>query len=125
MLVGWLVASAVLFSVVLAVVRLVACGVSGCRGGGFGPVFSPREAQVGLLLVGLTLVPLALYLSRGRRRRTRIASVVLALVAGPLAALAVLGLGPDGCPLGQSRAVAGPDSFSPGALTCSSGRDGG
>jgi hypothetical protein len=35
----------------------------------------------------------------------------------------VLGLGPDGCPQGQARAVTGPEGFDPGSLTCSADRD--
>jgi hypothetical protein len=107
---------------VVAVTRLVACGVSGCGGGGFGPTFSPREAQVGLLVAGTALAPLALYLARGCRPVFRAAVLAGAVAAGSLAAMAVLGLGPNGCPWGQSQAIAGPGAFSPGALTCSSDR---
>jgi hypothetical protein len=45
------------------------------------------------------------------------------VAAGAVLAMAVLGLGPHGCPLGQSRATAGPDAWSPGSATCSADRD--
>ena len=115
-------ATVVLFTAVVAVTRLVACGVSGCGGGGFGPAFSPRGAQIGLLVAGVALAPLTLYLVRGRRPPFRAAVSVGAVAAGSLAAMAVLGLGPNGCPWGQSQTIAGPGAFSPSALTCSSDR---
>ena len=118
-------ATVVLFVVVVTVTGLAACGVSGCIGGGFGPAFSPREAQVGLLVAGLALVPLTLLLVRGRPRVFRAASLVGAVAVGSVAAMAVLGLGPDGCPWGQSQAISGVGAFTPGALTCSSNRDAG
>ena len=59
--------TALVYGTVAVVTSFVACGISGCGGGGFGPAFSPGETQVGLLVSGLVLVPLALLLVRGCR----------------------------------------------------------
>jgi hypothetical protein len=125
---GLLVASALLVTVALFVAAvvatgLVACGVSGCEGGGFGAVYAPTKAQVGLLAAGLTLVPVACWALRTRRWTLRLPAMVAVVVLGAALAMLVLGLGPDGCPTGQTRATAGPESFHPGALTCSADRD--
>ena len=110
--------TAFVFVAVLVVTGLLACGVSGCSGAGFGPVFAPVQAQVGLLLAGLCLVPLTVFLLRGRRRSSQVAGVVGAVLVGSLLAMVVLRLGPNGCPWGHARASAGPDALSPGAPTC-------
>lgn len=111
------------YVVVLFVTGLVACGISGCSGGGFGPSFAPRQAQVGLLLAGLVLLPLAWLVLRRLPVRRRLAACAGVVVCGALLAMTLLGLGPNGCPWGQARAVAGPDAFQPGAATCSSDED--
>ena len=120
---GWLIlilalVTALAFSGLLVVTGLLACGVSGCSGAGFGPAFAPVQAQVGLLLAGLCLVPLTVVLLRGRRRSAQVVGVVGAVVVGSLLAMVVLRLGPNGCPWGQARASAGPDALSPGSPTC-------
>ena len=111
------------FGTVVVVTGFVACGISGCSGGGFGPSFAPSQAQVGLMVAGLTLLPLALLGLRGRSRRYRLAGTAGVVAAGSVLAMIVLGLGPNGCPWGQSRATGGTGAFSPGALTCSADRD--
>lgn len=114
--------TAVAYQVVFFVTALLACGVSGCGGGGYGPAYSPVEAQVGLVATGLCLLPLALLVLRRRRPRHRAAGGVAAVVAGALLAMTVLGLSFNGCPPGQSRAVDG-GAISPGSTTCSGDRD--
>ena len=116
-------ATAVAFGVVVAVTGFVACGVAGCSGAGFGPVFSPRQAQAGLLTAGLSVLPLAVVLLRGRRRVYQVGGAAAAVVTAALVAMLVLGLGPNGCPWGQLQARAGAGAFSPGALTCSADPD--
>jgi hypothetical protein len=120
---GWLMLilallTALVFVAVLVVTGLLACGVSGCSGAGFGPDFAPVQAQVGLLSAGLCLAPLTFFLLRGRRRSYQLAGVVGAVLVGSLLAMVVLRLGPNGCPWGHARAPAGPDSLSPGSATC-------
>ncbi len=80
------------------------------------------EAQVGLVVCGGCLVPLAVVLLCGRRRAHRERAGV-AVLAGAAVAMILLQLGPNGCPIGQSRATAGGDAFSPGAPTRSGDRD--
>ena len=109
------------YVVVVLVTGFVACGVSGCGGGGFGPAFDPPGAQIGLLVAGLVLVPLA---ASSLWRRGRVAAVLGALAAvaaGSVLAMVLLGLGPDGCPWELSRGRAGDDAFAPGSLTCRAG----
>ncbi len=101
----------------------VACGISGCSGGGFGPAFAPGQAQIGLLLAGAAVLPLSQLLLDGRSTRVRKIGGLAAAAAGSVLAMVLTGLGPHGCPLGQSRSTAGPDGFSPGAATCSADRD--
>ena len=120
---GWLkvvlaLVTSFVFAAVVLVTGFVACGVSGCSGAGFGPAFAPVQAQVGLSLAGLCLVPLTAFLMRGRRRAWQVTGVVGGVLVGSLLAMVVLRLGPNGCPWGYSRTVAGPDAFSPGSLTC-------
>ena len=120
---GWLIVvlalvSVSVFAAVVLVTGFVACGVSGCSGAGFGPAFAPVQAQVGLSLAGLCLVPLTVSLMRGRRRAWLLTGVVGAVLVGSLLAMVVLRLGPSGCPWGHSRTAAGPDAFSPGSPTC-------
>ncbi|SEP97182.1 hypothetical protein [Microlunatus flavus] len=103
----------------LLVTGFLACGVSSCTGGGFGPVYSPVEAQVGLLVAGLVPLPLTLWLLRRQAVSTRVLAGAGAVVLGAGLAMAVLGLGPNGCPSGQSRATAGPEAVDPGSATCS------
>ena len=105
------------YVVVLFATGFVACGVSGCSGGGFGPSYAPRQAQVGLLVAGASLVPLALLaVPRGVLRAP---GAVVAFLGGALLAMLLLGLGPHGCPSGLARTTAGADAFSPGSPTCS------
>jgi len=125
---GWLlpvalVVTAAVCALAIVITGLVACGVSGCRGGGYGPVFAPVQAQVGLLVVGITLVPLALLLLRGRSLVSRAVAVAGAIAVGSGLAMVVLGLGPNGCPWGQAQATTGTEGFAPGALTCSGDRN--
>lgn len=101
------------------VTGFLACGVSSCTGGGFGPVYSPVEAQVGLVVTGLVLLPLTLWLLRREAVSTRVLAGVGAVVLGAGFAMLVLGLGPNGCPSGQARATAGPEAVDPGTATCS------
>jgi hypothetical protein len=112
--------TAAAFTVAAVVTRLLACGVSGCSGAGFGPAFAPAQAQVGLVVCGALLVPLAVILLRTRPPLVRVAGALGALVLGALLAMALLGLGTDGCPFGQSRARAGAEDVAPGTLTCAS-----
>jgi hypothetical protein len=111
------------FGVALVITAFVACGISGCGGGGFGPSFAPRGTQVGLLGAGLTLLPLTLLLLHGRRRRVQAVAGALVMVAGVLAALTLLGLSPSGCPQGHVRVTAAETAFSPGSPTCSGDPD--
>jgi hypothetical protein len=108
----------VAFGGAVVITCLVACGVSGCGGGGFGPSYAPLQAQLGLLVAGFSLVPLALVLLRGRPRRYQAAGAVGALAVGVVVAMVTLGLGPNGCPWGHSRSLAGTGAFAPGSLTC-------
>lgn len=102
------------------VTRLLACGVSGCSGAGFGPAFAPAQAQIGLVVCGALLMPLAVVLLRARPPLVRVAAALAALVLGALLAMGLLGLGADGCPFGQTRAQAGAEGVAPGTLTCRS-----
>lgn len=124
---AWLVVAAllsvVLFTAVVFVTGFLACGISGCSGAGFGSSFAPAHAQVGLLVAGISLVPLTLLLLRGRRRLMQAAGAAAGVAAGSVLAMFVLGLGPNGCPWGQSQATTGPGAFSPGSLTCSGDRN--
>ena len=110
------------YGLALAVTGFLACGVSGCGGGGFGPAFSPTEAQVGLVVSGLVLVPLAVWVLRRHGLLVWLGAGVGTLLLGALLAMALLDLGPDGCPSRQERATAGPGSFDPGSATCSGDR---
>lgn len=126
---GWLPLAAAalvtvaLFVAVVVVTGLVACGVSGCGGGGFGPAYAPAQAQVGLLVAGLTLLPLVAWALRRRRRTVQALALVGAVALGATLAMLLLGLGPDGCPTSQARATTGPGSFDPGSSTCSGDPD--
>ena len=125
---GWVLlvmvsATVVVFGAVVVFTGLVACGVSGCSGGGFGPAFAPARAQAGLLVAGVSLMPLGWYLLRGRRRVLQGVAAVVAFAVGASLAMVVLRLGPNGCPWGQSRATASGDAFEPGSLTCSGDRN--
>ncbi len=113
----------VAYDIALVVTGFVACGISGCGGGGFGPSYQPVQAQVGLFVAGLCWLPLALMVLHRRLHRHRAAGGAAAVVAGALLAMAVLGLSPNGCPQGQSRATAGDAAFSPGSPTCSGDRN--
>jgi hypothetical protein len=109
--------------VVLVITGFVACGISGCSGGGFGPSFAPRQAQVALLVAGLVLLPFSwLALHRLRRARRAAASAGVS-AAGAVLAMIMTGIGPSGCPWSQTQAVSGPDAFAPGTRTCSSDDD--
>jgi hypothetical protein len=126
---GWLgvvvavLATAVVFGVVVAVTGFVACGIAGCSGAGFGPVFAPRQAQAGLLVAGLSVLPLAVVVLRGRHRVYQVGGAAAAAVTAALVAMLVLGLGPNGCPWGRHQARAGAEALSPGSLTCSADPD--
>ena len=111
------------YGVVLVVTGFVACGISGCSGGGFGPSFDPVQTQVGLATAGLVLLPVTLLALRGWPRLARVAGGTAAVLAGSLLAMALLDLGPHGCPADMTRATAGPSAFSPGAATCSGDRN--
>lgn len=122
-LVALVLLTTVAFAILLLVTAFVACGISGCSGGGFGPSFSPRPAQVSLLACGAAFLPLALWLLRGQPLRETVLAAVAMVAAGALLAVALTGVGPNGCPLGQSQTRGGPTAFSPGDLTCSGDRD--
>lgn len=111
------------FVVAVVVTGFVACGISGCSGGGFGPSFSPTEAQAGVLVCGLTLLPLVLLALHRRPLAWRAAAGAAAVVVGSVTAMYLLDLGANGCPPGQSRTVVSEDGFSPGTATCSGDRD--
>lgn len=111
------------FGFAVLATAFVACGISGCSGGGFGPSFDPVGAQVGLAVCGAVWLPLALLVLRGRPVRDRMLGGLGLVVAAAVLAVALTGVGPSGCPLGQSRATTGPDAFDPGAPTCSADRD--
>ncbi len=64
----------------------------------------------------------AFALLRGRRRAVRAAGTAAAAVLAGVLALVLTGLGPNGCPFGQSRAAAGPEAFEAGRTTCSGDR---
>ena len=98
----------------LLVTSFVACGISGCSGGGFGPSYDPQGTQIGILVTGLLLVPLALLVVPGR---SRYVVAMAAALAGVVATMLVLGLGPNGCPFGLVRA---PEAR--GGLTCTAVR---
>lgn len=115
--------TAAVYAVVLVVTGFVACGISGCSGGGFGPAFAPRSAQVALVVAGLVPLPLAWLVLRRLPPRRRAAACAGVVAAAALGAMVALGLGPHGCPWDQTRAVAGPDAFEPGTATCSSDDD--
>ena len=91
-----------MYGLVLVVTGFLACGISGCSGGGFGPSYAPRQARTGLLVAGLVLVPLALLLLRGRSARHRALGATAAVAGGSLLAALLLRLGPDGCPWGRA-----------------------
>ncbi|MBC7557870.1 MAG: hypothetical protein H7270_00645 [Dermatophilaceae bacterium] len=109
------------FVVALVVTVFLACGLSGC--GGFGPSFSPKQTQAGLLVCGLTLLPLVLLALRNRRLAWRVTASATVVVIGAVTAMSLLDLGANGCPQGQSRAVVSHDGFSPGTATCSGDRN--
>jgi hypothetical protein len=106
------------YALSLLVTGFVACGISGCSGGGFGPSFAPRQAQVGLVVAALVPLPLALLLLSPASRARRTAGGLLAVAAAGLLAMLLLGLDPHGCPAAQSRAV-----DSQGEPTCSADDD--
>ena len=111
------------FVVALVVTGFLACGLSGCGGGGFGPSFSPKQAQAGLLVCGLTLLPLVRLALRNRPLAWRATAGATAVIVGAVTAMSLLDLGANGCPQGQSRAVVSEDGFSPGTATCSGDRN--
>lgn len=118
------VSTVVVFGVVVLVTGFVACGVSGCSGGGFGVSFSPTLAQVGLFTAGLSVVPFVLVCLVGRMSRRWLAvGAGVGVGVGWVLAMIVLGLGVNGCPAGQSRATASSEAFSPGSSTCSGDPD--
>ncbi len=118
------VSTVVVFGAVVLVTGFLACGVSGCSGGGFGVSFSPVLAQAGLLTAGLCLVPFVLVCLAGRLSRRWLAvGAALGVGVGSVLAMVVLSLGPDGCPAGQSQATASSEAFSAGSLTCSGDPD--
>ena len=88
------------YAAVVFVTGFVACGISGCSGGGFGPSYAPGQAQVGLLVAGASLVPLALLVAP---RGVRTAGAGAVFLGGAVLAMLLLGLGPGGCPAGLSR----------------------
>lgn len=106
---------------VVLVTGFVACGVSGCGGGGFGPAYDPPGAQVGLLVAGLSVAPFIGFLLHRRGRALTVLGVAGAVAVGSVLAMLLLGLGSDGCPADLVRVRAGPNMFSPGSPTCSAG----
>ena len=121
---GWVLGAAavvtvVVFAVVVWVTGFLACGVSGCGGGGFGPAYGPVQAQVGIVVAGLTLLPFVLMILGPRRRAVRVLGGAVAVLVGATLAMLVIGLGPNGCPRGETRAIGGPESFNAGSATCS------
>jgi hypothetical protein len=100
-----------------------ACGLFGCDGGK--AAFSPISGQVGLVVCGATLVPFTVLLVADRPLRQIAAAGGASLLVGATLAVVVTGIGPNGCPLGQSRATTQPGAFDAGSLTCSSDRDAG
>ena len=118
------VSSVVVFVAVVLVTGFVACGLSGCSGAGFGASFSPALAQVGLVSAGVVMVPFALVVLAGRLSLRGLAvGGAVGLCGGSVLAMVVLGLGPNGCPVGQSRATVSSEAFSPGSSTCSGDPD--
>ena len=113
----------VAYAVVLIVTAFVACGISGCGGGGFGPSFNPVQTQVGLVTAGYVLLPVTPLALHGWPRVARAAGGAAAVLAGGLLAMVLLDLGPHGCPADQTRATAGPEAFEPGKATCSGDDD--
>lgn len=103
---------------VLGATAFVACGISGCSGGGYGPTYDPVGAQIGLLIAGLVLLPGALVVLRRQPRATVAAGTTATVVAGSVLAMALLGLAPDGCPQGTAFGTAGPGAFATGEPTC-------
>ena len=101
-------------AVALLITSFVACGISGCSGGGFGPAYDPEGTQIGILVTGLLLVPLALLVVPGP---SRYVVAPAAALAGIVATMLALGLGPNGCPIGLERA---PEAR--GGLTCTAAR---
>ena len=95
----------------LVVTAFVACGISGCSGGGFGPSYDPQGAQIGIVVTSLALVPLGLLVLPGRHRLVVAGGTAL---LGAVGAMLLLGLGPNGCPLGLERV---PEQT--GGATCS------
>ena len=110
------------YAFLLLITGFVACGISGCSGEGFGPSYAPVQAQIALGVCGLVLVPCALLVLRRSSRRRRVVAAVATGLAGSVLAMALLGLGPDGCPFGHPRTTAGPEDFSPGEPTCARDR---
>lgn len=99
-----------------------ACGISGCSGGGFGVSYDPVGTQVWLLACGAVLAPVALVLTAGHRWPVALVGSLVLSVAGTVLAMGLLQLGPDGCPLGEDRAVVGGQAFEAGEATCSGDR---
>lgn len=115
--------TAAAYLVVLLVTSFLACGISGCGGGGFGPSFSPVETQVGMLVCGAVLLPLTLVVLRSQPVPYRVVAGAAVVVAGALLAMTVLDLGPHGCPASQTRAVVGGSGVQAGEATCSADDD--
>ena len=110
------------YGVVLLITAFVACGISGCSGGGFGPSFSPVETQIGLAVAGLVLLPLVVLSLPGWPRLARAAAGAAAVLGGSVLAMVLLDLGPHGCPADQARATVRADAYDAGAATCSGDR---
>lgn len=114
--------TAAVYAVLLLVTGFLACGISGCSGGGYGPSYSPTATQVALLVTGASLVPAALLVLDGVGRRQRVALAAVTAAAGTALAMSVVGVGLDGCPHGTTRTTGGADAFGPGAPTCAATR---
>lgn len=111
-------ATVVGYGVMLVVTAFLACGISGCGGGGFGRSFSPGPTQVALLLCGGCFLPFVLVVLRRQPRWIRLGGGLAVVGAGALLTMAMLDLAPSGCPVGQDRTTTS-TSTSTGEATCS------
>jgi hypothetical protein len=92
-----------LYFVVVNFIPFLACGFSGCWTGT--ESYSPMWGQLGLLVCGLLLVAVAfVVLGRGRSASLRLVAAAVALVLGSGTAMGHVGIGPNGCPWGETLA---------------------
>ena len=107
------------YGVVLVVTAFMACGISGCGGGGYGPSYGPVETQVGLAMAGTVLLPIVLLALPGWPVPAKAAAGAAAVIAGTVLAMALLDLAPHGCPRDHDRVTSAPTEYGPGGPTCS------